>query len=293
LIGTFALVAPRSLEWELREEVEEAIAAVVSGHKTMMSGPAGFAMFELEPGDPTLVATRDEAVETLAWVTANVQRLPRPLESMTSVEDEETNLGRRAMREELGAASVDAAALAEHGYGTLYADDLGIRRYAGAGATIPTSMSTITLIDGLVTRGLLAQADRGRLHANLVLAGYVHVPPSDDLLQEAIHRMPGLGAPSFRALTDTLGGPLMTLPADAEVVARLLRQTAGQMIERVSMEQVTEACVLALAKRMPKATAAAVVRLLGRRELRLLPLQLARLERTCDRVAFEEPPPLA
>lgn len=293
LLGNFALVAPRSLEWELREEVEEAKAAVLSGHKTLMSGPVGFAMFELEPNDPTLVATRDEAVETLAWVTANVQRLPRPLESMANVVDEETNLGRRAMREELGAASLDAAALAEHGYGTLYADDLGIRRYAAGGTTVPTSISTVTLVDGLATRGLLAQADLGRLHADLVLAGYVHIPPSDELLLEALHRMPGLGMPSFRAIVDTLGGPLMTMPAGAGIVARLLRQTVGQTIERATLEQVTEACVLALAKRTPKATAAAVVRLLGRRELRLLPHHLARLERVCDRLAIEGPPSFA
>jgi tetratricopeptide (TPR) repeat protein len=289
----FALVAPRSLEWELREEVDKATGAVLTGHKTMMGAPTGFAMFELEPNDPTLVATRDEAGETLAWVMRDVQRLPRPLESMTSVVDEEINLGRRAIREEIGAASLDAAALAEHGYGTLYADDLGIRRFAVSGVTVPTSISTVTLLDGLVTRGLLSESERGRIHADLVLAGYVHIPPSDQLLLEALHRMPGLGMSSFRTLFDTLGGPLMTMPAGAGMVATVLRKTVEQAIERATLEQVTEACVLALAKRTPRATAAAVVRLLGRRELHLLPHHLARLERVCDRLGIEEPPPLA
>lgn len=290
LSKAYELVAPTSLEWQLREELETAEATVLSGHSTMMSGPAGIALVELKPNDPALVSARDDAAETLAWLLANVRRLPRPLESLGQRAGDDPELDRDAIRDQVGPASFDAAALTEHGVGILYADDLGLRRHVARGPTLPAGISTVTLVEGLVEQAVLTPRDRGRIHADLVLAGYAFIPPSADLMSEAIRRMPGLGIAQFRTLFETLSLRLSDVPLTANLIATVLRHTATQTIARATLEQVTEAAVLGLAKKLLRPNAVRIVRLLAQRELRLLPHHLASVEKVCDRLTAEEPP---
>lgn len=292
LAPNYELVAPRSLERQMRDELRTTTEAAAQGASTLVSAPAGWNMVELEPNHPTLVAARDDADETLAWLLANVKLLPRPLEDLGSASGA-GDIGREAIREQLGPPSFDASALVAHGQGTLYADDLGLRRYAVRGNGPVAGVSTVSLVDGLVERGALSAVDRGRVHANMVLAGCAYVPPSADLLLEAVHRMPALGAESFAAILATLGGPLAEPKLVAALVGEILRHAATQTLERVSIELVAEAVIRSLIQKWARPASIAVVRTIAARELRLLPRHLERVQRVCARIGAEEPPEVA
>ena len=293
LEANFEIVSPRSLEWALREEVEAAADAVTTGRRTMASTQRGLSFNELEPGHSNLAAELVRVRSALEWVVEKTRRMPRPVESIrNAAAADETQRNQDDVRDRLGQASFDAAMLAAHDLGTLYCDDLGLRRFAVRGPKPPTGVSTVSLVDGLVSRGLLSPRNRGRIHADLILAGYVYVPPSHDLLSDAMDRMPALGIPQFRTIFATLGGPLVT-PEVGDMVGRALKHVAVQTIERVSLEAVTEASVLAFAQRIAQPAAAALLKAMARRELRLLPQALTRVERTCDRLAAASPPIVA
>jgi tetratricopeptide (TPR) repeat protein len=289
----FEIISPRSLEWALREEEAAAADAVTTGRRTIASTPRGLSLNEIEPGHPDLAGELARVRSALEWVVEKTRRMPRPVEGVrNAAAADEKQHNQDEVRARLGQASFDAATLAAHDLGTLYCDDLGLRRYAVRGSKPPTGVSTVSLVDGLVIRGLVSPRDRGRIHADLILAGYVHVPPSDDLLSQAMDRMPALGIRQFRAIFATFGGPLAT-PEVEDMVGRALKRVAVQTIERVSLEAVTEASVLAFAQRIARPAAAALLKAVAQRELRLLPQALARVERTCDRLAAANPPIVA
>jgi hypothetical protein len=72
------------------------------------------------------------------------------------------------------------------------------------------------------------------------------------------------------------------------VIAVLVEVT--RRLEVTSLETLTEIGVLALARKVPKAIAANAIKRLAEVALRLNPLALDRIARTCDRLAVEEPP---
>jgi hypothetical protein len=292
LLANYELVAPRSLERHLRDEIEEATDAVAYGRQTLASAPAGWRMTEVEPHHESLVGIRDAAAETLAWVLDNVKLLPRPLEGLRTDMPDDTEVDQDALRERMGPASFDSSALVANGMGILYADDLGLRRYPVRGAGPVPGISTATLIEALLLRGAIPATERGRVHADLILAGCAFVPPSAELLAEAIQRMPGLGTAAFRTLFETLSSPLSTPRVAVALVAGVLKSAAAQVIERVSIEDVAEAAVRGLATKWGKAAAVELVRAIVNREFRLLPHYAARAEKVCDRLAAEGPPML-
>jgi len=289
---TFELVAPRSLERQLRDELAQAEEAVAKGRSTIMSAPPGWQTVDVPPSEPGLVAIRDDAAETLDWVLKNVALLPRPLDALGASTEEDDQLDRDAVRERLGPASFDASILVVSNRGILYADDLGLRRYAVRGSGPIPGVSTATLVEALASRGVLPSDERARIHADLVLAGYAFIPPSAALLADAIARMPGLGKAGFQTIFATLGSPLSDVGVAAVVTADALRAAATQVIDRVTLEEVTEAIIEGLSARWPRVASVELVRAVASRELHLLPNHLERVLKVCDRLGAQDIPTL-
>lgn len=291
VVERFEVVGPTSLAWQLREEVESTARAATAGHSTMLGTPAGPRIIEVEPGDPGLVAAAEDAKATLEWVEANARLMPRPLSASVVRETAGDREGtREGTRTQMGAASFDAAVLAEQGGGVLYADDLGLRRYSVGSGRPPAGFSTIALVEALAAEVVIDTRRRDGLKVDLILAGYVYVTATVGLLEEAIRRMPALGRPGLEEVFATLGAPLVHPLESAQIIALTLKATATQGIEVVSLELLTEVGVLAVAKRVPRAVAARAVKVRAEVEFRLLPIHLDRISRTCDRLAIEDPP---
>ncbi|HEY4266866.1 MAG TPA: hypothetical protein VGM94_01620 [Galbitalea sp.] len=287
----YRIIAPTSLLWDLRLEIEKRTAAVAAGHSAMVALPDGrFTMLEAPPNDPTLVSALADATETLSWVEANARPMARPL---TVAPEANAVPGpakdREEIRRHVGPASFDAAILAENGVGALYADDLGLRRWSMATGRPGPGFSTITFIEAMFAKGSLDAARAHALHVDLVLAGYESVRPTLGILEDAIARMPNLGRERLDAVFAQAGSALIT-PADSArlVIAVLVEVT--RRLEVTSLETLTEIGVLALARKVPKAIAANAIKRLAEVALRLNPLALDRIARTCDRLAVEEPP---
>lgn len=102
--------------------------------------------------------------------------------------------------------------------------------------------------------------------------------------------MPGLGQPGLEEILATLGARLVHPLEAAEMIALMLKAAATRGIEVVSLEVLTEIAVLSLAKLVPRAIAARIIKARAQAELQLLPIHLARISPICDRLAIEEPP---
>jgi tetratricopeptide (TPR) repeat protein/transcription elongation GreA/GreB family factor len=286
----FDVVVPTSLMWELREEVDATERMAAAGSSTMLGTPAGPRILDLEPNHPDLVRAVEDAKATLQWVEANTRQMPRPLSASASDDAADRGKAREETRMQLGPPSFDAAALAEQGVGALYADDLGLRRFDIGSGRPPPGFSTIALVEALTTQGSIESARANALKVDLILAGYAFVTPTIGLLEDAIRRMPGLGRPSLEEVFSMLGTPLLQPFEAARLIAQTVKATATQAIEVVALEVLTELGVLALAKRLPRAAAARLVKEAAQAELRLLPIHLQRIERSCDRLAIYDPP---
>jgi tetratricopeptide (TPR) repeat protein len=284
------VVAPTSLLWELRTEIESKAAAVATGRSTMVALPDGrFTMLEAPPNDPSLISALADATETLSWVEANARALPRPLTSSTDANAlGDRQKERDEIRTQVGPSSFDAAVLGENGIGALYADDLGLRTWSMGSGRAAAGFSTITLVEALSARNAL---DAARLHAlqvDLLLIGYSWVRPTLGMLNEAVTRMPSIGRERLEAVFAQLASDLVT-PGDAARLVMAVIVEATRRLEIVRLETLTEVGVSALARRMPKAIAAHAVKRLAEPALRLNPLALDRINKTCDRLAIEEP----
>jgi tetratricopeptide (TPR) repeat protein len=291
LLERFEVLVPTSFVWQLREEVASTARIAAAGHSTMLGTPAGPRIIEQEPNDPGLLAAAEDARVTLEWVEANARQLPRPLSAPRVDEGAgERERDHEGIRTQMGPPSFDAAVLAEQGVGVLYADDLGLRRYSAGSGRPPAGFSTIALVEALAAGGVLEPRRRDALKVDLILAGYAYVAPTVGLLEEGVRRMPGLGRPGLEEVFGTLATTLVHPLEAAQLIALALKATATQALEIVALEVLTEVGVLALAKRVPRAVAARAVKIRTQAELRLLPIHLERITRTCDRLAIEEPP---
>jgi tetratricopeptide (TPR) repeat protein len=289
LVPRYQVLGPTSLMWQLREELAAAEHQEADGSKTMLATPAGPQVANLEPNDPELKAIADDVRATLAWVEGNVRLVPRPL-SPPPQDDPSGERDRELdeTRNEVGPASFDAAVLSEQGNGALYADDLGLRRYNFGSGRPSLGFSTITLVEALMAAGAIDAARGDALKVDLILAGYVSVRPSRGLLDDAIRRMPALGRPALGEVFGTLGTPLLPV-ADAARLAVAVLKGVAQGIEVVSLEVLTEAAILGLAKRMSRPLAARIIKVVATADLQLLPLQAQRVLRVCDRLAIDAP----
>ena len=282
----YQIVAPTSLVWQLRLEIREAEEAAARGRSTMTLAGHGPHIEDIAAGDPRLLEAVESAKLTLTWVEEHATQEPRPV---STVGDPSTT--REETREQLGPPSYDAVVLAESAAGALYADDLGLRRAAFVTSTRPPSFSSISLIEDMTSRGVLAPVDRDRLIADLVLSGYDYVRPSLGVLEEALRRMPGIGVEGLDTAFSPLGGPMLTPLEAAALVVDAIKSAISAPIQVVSVQAVVSAGVRGMARRWNQGVAARLVRQRAERELALHPsAYLQTVVEACQALALESIP---
>ena len=293
LHGRYELVAPTSLLWRLRQEAETKTAVARAGRDTLMTGESGISIVRVAANDPTLLAAAEDAQEALDWVEGHAQLLPRPLTGPALDETARNReLEREETRREMGPHSFDASVLGEQGHGALYTDDLGMRRWNTGTGRSPAGFSTITLVEALAEDGTIDGARASAMKVDLLLAGYVFVRPSVDVLEEAVRRMPDLGRERLESVFACLGSQLATPIEAAQIVVELIVRATAQRLELVPLELLTESGIAAVAGRAPRPAVARAIKRACEVALALNPIAMRRIARVCDRLAVEEPPTL-
>jgi tetratricopeptide (TPR) repeat protein len=280
----YQLVVPPSLLVELRNERKEARRITETGRDTLYAGPDRPGYSEIPAHHPTLMAAAD-SVETIAeWVVGNARREARPLGAIGDPGSE-----REQARARLGPAAYDALALAEAGIGTLYADDLGLRRFRLDSARRAASFSTVSLLCALANEGLIDQSRRYEWLIKLLVGGYAHVRPELKLLTDALDRQ-DLSSDDLAKVFASLGGPRVSIADAMEIGANAIKHviTSRAVGTPGDLEHVTEIVLRSLTQVPIRDAAKQLVRRCAR-SLALLPDHLARVKAVCERVAFEAP----
>ena len=235
-----------SLQEELRAEVAQAEEDVRQGRTTGVSVGGLLNFVELKPDAPELVARRDALKQMSAWANARI-RFEAPSAKWTP----KPGSTAADVRENVGASSYDALALALEPERALYADDLGLRRFTLAGeASPPPSISIFSLIDALVTRRVINSDQRAKVIVALVLGRYGYQKPSAELLAPQI-RGQALSVRELTSLYELLIGPPMTLADGARVGAELVAVVASAAIYTVAPATVARRVLETLAQRWP------------------------------------------
>ncbi len=268
----YKLIAPTALLLELREELVSAARAVVEGRERMAPAPVvGFALRTTEPQDPALLARRDAVEELLSWAEAQVEFLPRPIEDVGIPGSDAEQV-----RERIGAPSFDALELVKGTGAPLYADDLGLRRFAAPDA----SCSTVSLLDTLSERRIIDKATCDALTLELVLSRYVTVRPSADVITLAIRR-PTLPAGDLERACDLLSTPNLGLQNAAAMGAIVIQNSRAGLYQRLSTTDITRLLLRSMNKQFPLARAAVALRHAAEQKLLFLPADLEEVKRVC------------
>jgi tetratricopeptide (TPR) repeat protein len=232
LAEQFDLSAPQSLLDELEEELREAEQFVERGHTSLGSTGERLALSKLEPDDPTLVRQRDRLRDLLDWLGISAQIVTRPLETVPAVGSDEEQV-----RDHIGHASYDAAALAKHRQALLYADDIGLRRFVPVGDP-HGSISTISLLHGLVERGVLAPSDRDQHLLALAERNVGLIAPSKELLEAALRRSGELGHQGVRKVFGLLAAPWLTALEAAQIVVQVVKAQISAPIQFATTSEI-------------------------------------------------------
>lgn len=282
LAAEYEVIVPTSLVWQLRIEIAEARKAVSHGRSTIMLAGFGPHIEDVPAGDPRLLHALETAEASLSWVERIARKEPRPLATMAAPGSRD-----ELSRDQIGPASFDALGLAQARHGTLFADDLGLRRLTVA-RRLP-SISTIAVLDALVVKGQVTSVERDRHLVDLVLGGYEFVRPTSGLLQEALRRMPGLGREALRRAFAPLGGPLVTAPEASMLAARAIKAAATATIETAGVDVVADVAIRAMSTRWRPPLVAGLVLVAAEHELRLLPPRYLRaVTSVCTALAAED-----
>jgi predicted Zn-dependent protease len=273
--GSRRFIGPRSLRDAIRAELTEAEDLVREGYTSLAPAATGFAFRELAPGDQSLVSQRDGLKALLEWCDANVEFRPRPLEAFEATAERfESN------RTHLGDTAVDSLELAVHTPASLFADDIGLRRFALVKKA--RSLSCISLLPALTVEGRITPQQRDGLLVDLVELHYAVVMPSAELLVEAL-------APSRTPLARQRTFSLLALdsldPAEAaHLLLRAVIASAVMSIQTAHVASVVRLGLEAMAQRLPRLVCAQMVFRLAEEELSLLPRELQIVRKVC--VAF-------
>jgi tetratricopeptide (TPR) repeat protein len=228
----FALSVPRSLVDEVEKELREAERLVQEGHTLLGSTGERPALTKFEPGDAWLVRQRDQLGELLAWLSISAQIVFRPLETVPARGSEEEQ-----GRDHIGRGSYDAATLAKHRGALLYADDLGLRRFVSIGDP-HGSISTVSLLHGLVERGVLTPRDRDHFLLSLVERNVAFIAPSKELLEAALRRSAEIGHRGVTRVFGLLAAPWLTALEAAQIVVQVVKAQVSAPIQLAPTSQI-------------------------------------------------------
>lgn len=279
------LFVPHAVVQQLTEEHGALAEVAERGRMTLGAAEHGLRAEILEPGVATPAAAA--AADLLAWVRQHTLVEYRPLATVGA-----PGSTAESWRGTLGHGSADALALAHHCDAALYADDLGLRRAAQAGAwdgrergrRIP-SFSTVTLLPALAAQGVLGADARDRHLLALVGWRYEDVRATPELLGAALRAGEGLGNAHARLLFALLAADGVSLVEAAGVVAAVVRAVAVAAVRPVSVEFVLQLTFDALSTRWTTAVvAAALARVVGR-AVRLMPEVADEVRTVCAQYA--------
>ncbi len=272
LVDTYMLVAPTSLLLELRTEVNTADREAAEGRERLVPEMGvGFALRKVEPGDTTLTTRRDALHALLSWTETHVRLDPRPADTVGTPGSEKEEL-----RENFGASSFDTLGLPPQAGTVLYADDLGLRRFAPADATC----STVTLLDALVERGVLGGQERDEYDLEMVLRRVVTIRPRPELLLLALRRAT-LTPAQLELVFDLLAAPLLTLAEAASIGAAVIRGAREGIFQRYGTREVTRLILLSMRKGFKGPQAPIALRRATESKLQFLPNDLAEMQAVC------------
>jgi hypothetical protein len=242
----FELFGPMSLLEELRKELDDAETSVSQGTKTAVVAAGGAPMFmELEPNAPELLGRRDALQKLIDWSVKRIRFEPLPI-ARIEAPDSPTD----QVRQQIGPSSYDALAIVLESGRLLYADDLGLRRFALEGAGPVPSVSIVGLLDALVVRGGLVADQRAEMMVALVLRRYGYVAPTAELLAAPI-RAARLSDAELAVLYDLLIAPPIALANAARVGAELVTAIVSASIYTVAPARVARRVLETLARRWP------------------------------------------
>jgi tetratricopeptide (TPR) repeat protein len=267
----WSVFAARTLWHQLRTELADAQRALTEGVSTMVGTEAGPRIDDVPAGHPALEERAEKTSAALAWLQANADIQSRPVDTINpagSVSEE--------VRSTMGAQSYDSVVLAEHLEAALYADDLGLRRFAPHDRPA-ASVSTLTLLDALRSRELITAEAHHDMELELVSRGYAFVRPTTDLLVHIVSRADDPGREKTRAAFALLGGPHVTLPEASDLAAQVLREIGSLPVQTMSATQVSNLAMFGMAQRWPRALVAQALVNAAQRHLPLMPTQLEQI----------------
>ena len=270
----FQWIAPQSLIEALEHECADAAEKVRVGHRTMTASETGFEAAEWLPEDPLLVARKKRAEMLREWVRENARTEYRPVGTIRAPESEEED-----MRRMVGPDSMDAVSLAAHLDATLFADDLGLRRFGPDDKRV-SSFSSVALLPILAEREVISVADRDAHLLRLVSDRYTIVPPTSELLLCALHA-PDQGRATAERAFGLLGHPGLPLDAAARIAAEVLRAVAVAPLQTIGLDRVVGLVLGGMVEKWPGELSAAAVEEAVRKRFSLLPGPLEEVRKAC------------
>lgn len=264
LASAFTWVAPQSLLNALKHELAESEDRQRKGLSFLMSGDAGVQLEEVGPDDPRLAVRPERLRRLVGWLTVNARIDLRPLETIGRSGSEEEEA-----RDAIGYDSYDAYRLAEHARATMYADDLGLRRFLPQGAAA-RSFSTPSLLPILAERGVITGEDRDRMLLQLVDRNYTLILPTQTLLRMAIRQPDRKRADVVRVFGLLAAAPL-DLASAARIAIETLRGEIVAPIQQVGLETLVGIELEIMSSRWGAAAAAGALAAAATSALALLP----------------------
>ena len=275
VVEAFQLLAPHALLHQLRRELTDAEECVRAGRRAVGAGGIGLETQSVAAGDEVLVRERDNVAGQLRWLGKNVEILPRPLEAFDGAG---SPLGE--MRSQIGEASHDALELARHSDAALYADDIGLRKFA-ASLAVP-SFSSVSLIQVLPERVGMATGARDRMLVDLMERHYAAIPATPEVLVESLKAT--RDESTVKVVFASLGSPGLSLSEAADILVNAMKREALKGVNTRSTGEITRRGLEALAPRFSRLAAAEAVEHSANDQLSLLPLELAAVQAVCREI---------
>ncbi len=281
LASSYKIVAPQSLQVELRDEVAVAERLMKEGQRFLARTDSGITAQDLEPGDPYLVERHRRLLALQAWLEKNARLETRPLESVQPRESREEEA-----RDTIGRSSYDAMALVRYRGYSIHVDDLGLRRFLPLEHRI-RSFSTVGALRALTERGALVEDDRDKHLLAVLQRRYITIPASRQLIEYAIRHS---SAVPHSLLVDAFGlvRGVSLAPLDAaRIIAQTIKGVVTSSVQMMPGDEVAEMGLEAMALRWPRALSAQALTIAASEQLALLPTHLTVVQRAC--VAFVKP----
>jgi hypothetical protein len=185
------------------------------------------------------------------------------------------------VREAIGHSSFDSLMLATHRKTPLYADDLGLRRFALHGGA--TSFSTASLLVGLAEAGAIDVNKAGESLLRLVQMHYARIPMSLDLVKRVITSIEGNEL--LDALSANIAPPAFTPQSAGRLGAQALKWVATEALLSRSLGVVTKAVLTAMARHWTKPLCAYALFRGAVEEMSLLPRAIGTVGGACREFA--------